>query len=89
MIVASTWNCDGTFRIAIYLVFTTSVNCVIAVCPADITVTVGIVVPIIVVAPAVNVKVPEGFVSDAAYFSETPLGNPITETSAVSLVDPI
>ena len=64
-------------------------NCVIAVCPADITVTVGIEVPGMVVELAVNVRIPEGLVSDAAYKTCRPPGNPLSETSAVSLVDSI
>src|ERR1700730_1489226 len=38
-------------------------------------------------ALAVNVSNPEGFVSDAAYFSCRPVGRPLTDTSAVSLVE--
>lgn len=64
-------------------------NCVIAVCPADITVTVGIEVPGTVMELAVNVRIPEGLVSDAAYKACTPPGKPFSETSAVSLVDSI
>jgi hypothetical protein len=40
-----------------------------AVCPADFTVTVGVWVPAAVAVLAVNTSDPEGFVSDAAYFS--------------------
>ncbi len=36
---------------------------------------------------AVNVKEPDGLVSEAAYISSTPPGNPTRFTSAVSLVD--
>src|SRR6478609_10674910 len=40
-----------------------------------------------VAALAVNASDPEGFVSDAAYFSCRPGGRPLTDTSAVSLVE--
>src|SRR5713101_622154 len=40
-----------------------------------------------VAALAVNASDPEGFVSDAAYFSCRPIGRPLTDTSAVSLVE--
>jgi hypothetical protein len=39
------------------------------------------------VALAINVSVPEGFVSEAEYVSITPLGRPVTETIAVSLAE--
>jgi len=43
-----------------------SENRIIAVCPADRTVTAGIYIPVIVMESAVKVNDPEGFVSEAA-----------------------
>ena len=55
--------------------------------PADITITVGIKVPVIVDGLAEKVSEPEGFVSEEAQVISSPAGSPIAETSAVSLVD--
>jgi hypothetical protein len=44
-------------------------------------------VPAGVAVLAVNTSDPEGFVSDATYFSGRPLGRPLTASSAVSLVE--
>lgn len=46
-------------------------------------------VPVIVESAAANVSVPEGFVSVEAYLCDTPDGSPLTDTTAVSLGDPI
>ena len=46
-----------------------SVKVVEAIWPAEFTLTVGMYVPAGEIFAAVKVRVPEGFVSDAAYFS--------------------
>ena len=50
---------------------------------------IGMNVPVIAIALAVKVRDPDGFVSDEAYLKPTPAGRPPTDTSAVSLGDPI
>ena len=45
--------------------------------------------PVIADVLALKVSDPEGFVSDAEYFAPTPAGRPPTETTAVSLGEPI
>lgn len=69
--------------------FTTSVKAVDAVRPEDITVMVGMKLPVIADPLASNVRVPEGLVSVDAYFTWTPAGSPDTETRAVSLGESI
>jgi len=64
---------------------TTSVNLVEAVCPAEVTITVGIYVPAIVDLMAVNVSNPDGLVSLAAYISETPPGNPVCNMDSCAI----
>jgi len=66
---------------------TTTVNSVEAVAPADTAVTFSAYVPTGVKLLAINVSIPDGLVSDAAYFTLTPAGNPVNETTAVSLVE--
>lgn len=70
-------------------IFTISVKVVDTVCPAEITVIVGMKVPSGDDLLAVKLSVPDGLVSEAAYFSSTPPGKPPTITSAVSLVEVI
>lgn len=68
---------------------TTRANVVDVVRPADITVTVGMKLPVIADSLAAKVRVPEGFVSVDAYFTRVPAGKSETETRAVSLGEPI
>jgi hypothetical protein len=63
------------------------VNVSDAVCPAEFTITIGIYVPATADFVAMNVSVPDGLVSVDAYIPETPPGNPLKFTSAVSLVE--
>src|ERR1700694_438548 len=89
------WNLPFTPRVLSTVLLTlttgatTRLNCVVAVCPAEVTVIVGVYDPAGDDELAINVSNPEGLVSVAAYFCWTPDGRLLTTTSAVSLVEVI